>query len=105
MIRRFRPGGPSRYSSAPAAGGEEFGDGSAGAADVYAYTRTTAGTDSFLIVLNFGEGAHALDLRTVTPQAEIVVATDMRRCGRVNLTALTLDPHEGLVLRQLPFGA
>lgn len=76
-----------------------------GAADVYAYTRTTAGTDSFLIVLNFGEGAHALDLRTVTPQAEIVVATDMRRCGRVNLTALTLDPHEGLVLRQLPFGA
>lgn len=67
--------------------------------DLYAYTRSYPGHDRFLIVLNFGLRAHALDLKAVASQGEIVVATGMTRAGPVSLAALDLGPNEGLVVR------
>jgi alpha-glucosidase len=73
------------------------------AADIFAYRRTppaeTAGADSFLVVLNFGQDSHTLDLSHLAPRAAIAVASDMQRQGTVSLSALSLAPDEGLVLR------
>ncbi|GAB4457526.1 MAG: alpha-amylase family glycosyl hydrolase [Anaerolineae bacterium] len=71
----------------------------AGSDDVFAYTRTAPGFDSFLVVLNFTDAAHTLDLSRVAATATIAVATDMQRSGSVNLAALPLAPNEGLLLR------
>ncbi len=67
--------------------------------EVFAYMRTARGAPRFLIVLNFGTNVHKLDLRQVAPAAAIAVGTDMRRSGTVALSALMLQPNEGLVLR------
>ncbi len=67
--------------------------------DLYVYTRTTPDADDFLIVLNFGDQSHVLDLSAVALQAEVVLATDMIRSGAVTPAELTLAPNEGLVLR------
>ena len=71
----------------------------AGAEDVFAYLRTAPNTDRFLIVLNFGERDHTLDLGHVGQRATIAVATDMVRQGAVELASLQIGPDEGLVLR------
>lgn len=73
-----------------------------GVANIYAYTRTKPGNDGFLVVLNFGNEAHRLGLSGVAHQAEIVLATDLQRCGAIDLAALDLTPNEGLVLRLVP---
>jgi len=83
----------------PALAGGDYATVGTGAAEVYAYTRTAPGSARFLVVLNFGDAAHTLDLSAVAPRAEIALATGMRRRGEVSLKALALDPHEGLVLR------
>jgi alpha-glucosidase len=67
--------------------------------EVFAYTRTAPDTDRFLIVLNFGNQPHTLDLSAVAPRAEIALATDRVRSGAVALAQLTLAPNEGLILR------
>jgi alpha-glucosidase len=71
----------------------------AGAADIFAYVRSAPEADRFLIVLNFGSHAHALDLHAVAPRAHVVISTDMRRVGDVDLSSLSLRPNEGVVLR------
>lgn len=68
------------------------------APDVFAYRRS-AGADSFLIVLNFGAISHHLKLGRVAPHGEIVLSTGLNRRGPVNLAALALAPHEGLVIK------
>lgn len=68
------------------------------AAEVFAYTRT-GGSSTFLVVLNFGSNAHTLELSGLGDHADIAVATDMERSGRVGLSGLELHPDEGLVLR------
>ncbi len=70
-----------------------------GSDDVLAYTRTAPNADPFLVVLNFGDAAHTLNLSRVAAAASIAVASDMQRAGSVNLAALPLAPNEGLVLR------
>jgi alpha-glucosidase len=70
----------------------------AGAADIFAYVRSAPEADRFLIVLNFGSHAHALDLHAVAPRAHVVISTDMRRVGDVDLSSLSLRPNEGVVL-------
>jgi alpha-glucosidase len=67
--------------------------------DVFAYLRLAPDADRFLVVLNFGAGEHKLDLSRVAQAATIAVATDMTRSGQVDLSKLTLNPNEGLVLR------
>ena len=70
-----------------------------GADDVMAYLRTADNADKFLVVLNFAEDSHILNLRQVGQQATIAVATDRVRSGPVDLSNLLLGPNEGLVLR------
>ena len=69
------------------------------AENVFAYLRTGPNATRFLIVLNFGGDDHTLDLSQVGSKADIAVATDMVRNGSVDLSALSLGPNEGLVLR------
>jgi alpha-glucosidase len=71
----------------------------ASADDIFAYLRTAPGSDHFLIVLNFGDAAHTLDLAHVAPTAKIAAATDMVRQGPVDLGNLAIGVNEGLVLR------
>ncbi|MBK7179182.1 MAG: DUF3459 domain-containing protein [Chloroflexi bacterium] len=68
-------------------------------ADIFAYRRTHPGADSFLVVLNFGQRTHRLDVGNMGETAVIVVATDMARRGLVTLSDLSVGPNEGLVLR------
>lgn len=68
-------------------------------ADIFAYRRTHPGADSFLVVLNFGQGTHRLNVGDMGETAVIVVATDMARRGLVTLSDLSVGPNEGLVLR------
>jgi len=67
--------------------------------DVFAYTRTLSKHDTFLIVLNFGNQHHTLNLNNVTGSAEIALATTPQRQGSVDLATLSLKPNEGLLLR------
>ncbi len=66
---------------------------------IYAYQRTSIGSDTFLIVLNFGDNTQSIDFSHVAPQATIAIATDMQRKGTVTLANLLMNPNEGLVLR------
>jgi len=67
--------------------------------DVYAYRRSAAGSASFLVALNFSGETQAVRLGVVERAAEIVVGTGMNRTGKVDLRALELGPHEGLLMR------
>ena len=67
--------------------------------DIYAYKRTLEAENSFLIVLNFGKKKHCLNLDNTASDVLIAVASDMNRAGLVNLSKLTINPNEGLVLK------
>ncbi len=51
------------------------------------------------MVLNFGSEMVTLDLSAIARCAEIALATELQRHGAVELAALNLAGHEGLVLR------
>ena len=72
---------------------------SSGADQVFAYRRDAAGHASFLIVLNFGDAAHTLDLSSAGHRGVIEVATGMQRSGELDLDKLDLVADEGLVIR------
>jgi len=66
---------------------------------IFAYKRIHPNSDDFLIVLNFGNNRHIIDLSMVAKQAKITVPTDMQRTGIVDLKKLKVNENEGLVLR------
>ena len=68
---------------------------------VYAYLRTQ-GTRRLLIALNFGGEGVRLDLSTVGAEGTMVACTYMDHGGPVDLTALALRPHEGVVVAIAP---
>ena len=70
-----------------------------GIPNVYCYLRRHAEGDDFLIVLNFGDEAHMLDLQQIGGAATIAIASKMDRAGRIELQSFNVTPHEGLVLR------
>jgi len=70
-----------------------------GEEDIFAYRRFGIGSDDFLIVLNFGEQVHLLDLSSQAKTASIEVSTSMSSAGQINLRVLIVAPNEGLVLR------
>jgi len=70
-----------------------------GVDEVFAYVRTAQNADHFLVVLNFGGGAHRLNLNRLASSATIAISTDMMRAGQLDLSKLSLGPNEGLVLR------
>jgi alpha-glucosidase len=67
--------------------------------DIFVYKRTIVGEAIFLIVLNFGMKKHVLDLSYVALNANIAVASGMKRTGSVDLEELKIHPNEGLVLK------
>lgn len=67
--------------------------------DIFSYLRSSHETDDFLIILNFGDGQHSLDLSSIASKANIAVASDMQRSGNVDLSAVEIHANEGLVLR------
>jgi alpha-glucosidase len=83
----------------PALHGGDYRPVEAGESEVFAYLRNSPGADGFLVVLNFGSETRLLDLGSVAPSATIAIATGLVRQGEVQLSALSLEPNEGLVLR------
>jgi alpha-glucosidase len=66
--------------------------------EVFAYTRSH-GDERYLVVLNFGQGNHRLDLRAVGERATIVLSTGMLSSGDIRLRQVYITPNEGLLLR------
>jgi alpha-glucosidase len=83
----------------PALNAGDYASIDVGTEDIFAYARTAPEADRFLIVLNFGERSCALDLGEVAAKATITLNTGMTRGGAVDLSAVTIGPNEGLVLR------
>jgi len=69
-----------------------------GSDEIFAYLRSTA-AETLLVVLNFGAGAHQLDLSAAGAQGELLLSSGMDRHGRVALAALDVGPNEGLIVR------
>jgi alpha-glucosidase len=67
--------------------------------EILGYLRTFDGSDSFLILLNFGIHSQQLDLSNLGLTGQIEVSTDMKRGGEVDLKNLQVYSNEGLVLR------
>jgi len=65
---------------------------------IFAYERRHANTH-LLIVLNFGDEAHRLDLGSVARQGEAVLSTELDREGRESLARLELRANEGVIVR------
>jgi alpha-glucosidase len=70
----------------------------AGSSDVFAYVRSHGDT-RLLVVLNFGNAAHRLNLSDVGQRAELLLSTLMTVPNSVGLEALDLGPNEGVILR------
>jgi alpha-glucosidase len=67
--------------------------------DIFAFTRFFQGSDGFLVVLNFQDRFHELDLSSVAEAGFIEISTTMQRGGVVDLGSLRLAANEGLVIR------
>ena len=59
----------------------------------------SAADETLLVVLNFGAGAHQLDLSAAGAQGELLLSSGMDRQGQVALAALDVGPNEGLMVR------
>jgi len=62
--------------------------------DVFGYVRS----DEILVLLNFGGDALELDLSSVGRTGNLLLSTCMTEPRALDLQALVLEPHEGLVL-------
>jgi alpha-glucosidase len=70
-----------------------------GAEEIFAFLRTAADTQCFLVLLNMGSESRSVDVAHVARVATIVVSTGMDRDGEEDLSLVELGPSEGLVLR------
>jgi len=71
-----------------------------GVEEVLAYRRIGVGSDSFLIILNFGGESHTFDLATLgRADKEVVLSTTSAFSSLPASPLLSLAPHEGLILR------
>ncbi|MBN1200743.1 MAG: hypothetical protein JXJ20_02690 [Anaerolineae bacterium] len=52
-----------------------------------------------LAVLNYGAQDHTLDLSAFGASAAVLINTTQDRAGTLDLSALAVRPHEGLLLR------
>jgi alpha-glucosidase len=64
---------------------------------VHAYVREHDG-ERVLVALNLSASGATVNLSSVAPDGEVLVATDTDRVGAVELNALTLRPGEGVAL-------
>jgi len=65
--------------------------------DILAYTRHADG-QRFLVVINFGDDTHTLDLSTVGEMGIILLSTKLSPLNRADLKALSVDPHESILI-------
>jgi alpha-glucosidase len=65
--------------------------------DILAFTR---GMDRgrVIVIVNFGEKEHTLNLSVLATQGEVLLNTTNERSGEVQMGALDLYPHEGILL-------
>lgn len=70
-----------------------------GVGDVLAYRRTWPGSDGFLVLLNFSDQAHQLDLAAHGVMSRIVSSTTPARVGQAVAPVFSLAPTEGVVIR------
>ena len=79
-------------------GGIELVD--VGVEDVLAYRRTAEGSDSFVVILNFGGEVRTLDLTALgVAGAQVVLSTDASR-ALVDVSAeFALAANEGVIIR------
>lgn len=66
---------------------------------IFAYQRTYPDAASFLIVLNFGNDIHTLDLSEIAPKGKVTISSGLKRSGLVDLKNLVINQNEGLVIR------
>lgn len=66
--------------------------------EILAYTRTLNG-ERVLVVLNYGTESFQLDLSTLDASGEVLLNTRMDRNEVVELAALEIRPHEGILLQ------
>jgi len=72
-----------------------------GKEDVFAYLRTApveGGEQRYLVVLNFGERTHRIDMSSLGRKGSILLSTTMLSQGEVPLRQLYVSPNEGLIL-------
>jgi alpha-glucosidase len=98
MLQLYRALSAIRWKEAALSVGD-YTSVESGHKDVFAYRRDQDGADSFIVVLNFGGQAVAVDLSEVAEKALVAVSTTMAREGYITLADLQLDGNEGLVLR------
>ena len=67
--------------------------------NIFAYKRYLQGSDSFIVVMNMGDNKYTVNLNIQKTNAQIEVATDMKRTGIVDLINFELDSNEGLIFR------
>ena len=71
-----------------------------GMPDVLAYRRTAAGSDGYLIVLNFGNTEQRLSLSELDSLAgQLVLSTDSGRAAVAVQGTFALAPNEGAIIR------
>ena len=98
MLRFYRALTALRRSE-PALNIGEYNAVESDAENILAYQRGCMGADSFLVVLNFGDEHHILDLSQAGVNASIEISTNIQRHGTVDLRNLHLHPNEGVVIR------
>jgi alpha-glucosidase len=69
-----------------------------GVENIFAFTRARD-NERLLVVLNFGDATHRLNLSQLGADAEILLSTSMESTGKVRLRALYIVGNEGVVLR------
>jgi alpha-glucosidase len=67
-------------------------------ADMMAYTRK-AGSETVLIIINFGGSEHKLDLEALSKQGEVLISTRMNPTNIISMGQICLAPHEGLLIK------
>ena len=101
MLSYFRALTALRQSS-PALTVGDYRSLETGKEDVYAYLRTAEVEGSqqrFLVVLNFGDRTHRIDLSSVGRKGTIVLSTNMLSEGEIPLGQLYVSPNEGIVVQ------
>jgi alpha-glucosidase len=84
--------------SSPALTVGDYASVDTGVENIFAYTRAH-NNERLLVVLNFGDATHRLNLSQLGADAEILLSTGMESAGKVRLRALYIVGNEGVVLR------
>jgi alpha-glucosidase len=100
MLAYFRALTALRQSS-PALTAGDYRSLDTGKEEVFAYVRTApaaGGEQRYLVVLNFGERTHRIDMSSLGRRGRILLSTNMLSEGEIPLRQLYVSPNEGIIL-------